>query len=453
LAKVFRRSGIEAGGGGRRWQGAPMLHQPARAVDAARATTRARAAALYMNAAQGRRIVEAWTSALVGRGWQARSQHPDRATAARLNDAFEAMANPVLPLIARSLVRDGEAFVHLRATDGRLTVNVYSDGPFAHLRATEDGGLVPVMLDPAQIDPALTRPLDGGARIEQGIELGPDGDVRAYHVLREVPGTGFAPYETVRIPAADMLHCYDPLFPGQVRGLSWLAPVLLKLADRDALADALLMQAKVGALLTGFVRDPEGGAAGFAGEGGAAGALNVALEPGAMRILPPGADVSFSPQPQGLRDATAFLAATDREIAAGAGLTYEQLTGDLGAANYSSARVGLLDFRRRAEALQRHRIEGQVLRPLWRRWIDVQTLAGLIPADPMAQADHRAVRFIGPGFDWIDPEAQVAAEVLAMQNGLKSREEIVAARGRDIDELDAELARDRARRQPMEASP
>lgn len=429
----LRRRQIEAAGGGRRWQGAPMLHQPARAVDAARATTRARAAALYMNAAQGRRIVEAWTSALVGRGWQARSQHPDRATAARLNDAFEAMATPVLPLIARSLVRDGEAFVHLRATD--------------------DGGIGPQVLDPAQIDPALTRPLDGGARIEQGIELGPDGDVRAYHVLREVPGTGWTSAEALRIPAADMLHCYDPLFPGQVRGLSWLAPVLLKLADRDALADALLMQAKVGALLTGFVRDPEGGAAGFAGEGGAAGALNVALEPGAMRILPPGADVSFSPQPQGLRDATAFLAATDREIAAGAGLTYEQLTGDLGAANYSSARVGLLDFRRRAEALQRHLIEGQLLRPLWRRWIDVQTLAGVIPADAMAQADHRAVRFIGPGFDWIDPEAQVAAEVLAMQNGLKSREEIVAARGRDIDELDAELARDRARRQPMEASP
>jgi lambda family phage portal protein len=170
-----------------------------------------------------------------------------------------------------------------------------------------------------------------------------------------------------------------------------------------------------------------------------------------MRVLPPGADVTFSPQPQGLRDAVAFLAAVDCEIAAGAGITYESLTGDLGAANYSSARVGLLDFRRRAEALQRHLIEGQVLRPLWRRWIAVQVLAGTVPSDPLSLADHLAVRFVAPGWPWVDPEAEVQAEVLAMANGLKSREEIVAARGRDIDELDAELARDRARR-PVEAA-
>jgi lambda family phage portal protein len=428
----MRRRQIEAGGGGRRWQGVPALHNPARATDAARATTRARAAAAYMNTPQGRRVVEAWTAALVGKGWQARSQHPDRDTAAQLNDRFEALANPVLPLVARCLVRDGEAFVHLRATD--------------------DGGLRPEVLDPAQVDAALSRPLDGGGRIEQGIELDRDGNVTAFHVLREPPGTGLLPYETVRIPAPDMLHVFDRAFPGQVRGLSWLAPVLLKLADRDALADALLAQAKIGALLTGFIRDPEGGTAGFAGEAGAGGTLNVALEPGAMRILPPGADVSFTPQPQGLRDAVAFVASIDREIAAGAGITYEALTGDLGAANYSSARVGLLDFRRRAEAYQRHFIETQVLRPLWRRWIAVQVLAGTIPADPVSLADHLEVRFIGPGFDWVDPEAQVAAEIAAINAGLKSREEVVAARGRDIDELDAEIARDRARR-PVEALP
>jgi lambda family phage portal protein len=382
-----------------------------------------------MNTPQGRRIVEAWTSALVGRGWQARSQHPDRDTAARLNDAFEALANPVLPPVARCLVRDGEAFVHLRPTD--------------------DGGLRPEVLDPAQVDASLSRPLDGGGRIEQGVELDRDGNVIAYHVLREPPGSGFAPYETVRIPASDMIHTFDRQFPGQVRGLSWLAPILLKLADRDQLADALVAQAKIGALLTGFIRDPEGGAAGF-DQGASGGQWNVALEPGAMRILPPGADVTFTPQPQGLRDAVSFVASIDREIAAGAGITYEALTGDLGAANYSSARVGLLDFRRRAEALQRHLIEAQVLRPLWRRWIAVQVLAGTVPADPVSLADHLEVRFIGPGFDWVDPEAQVAAEIAAINAGLKSREEVVAARGRDIDELDAELARDRARR-PVEA--
>lgn len=60
-----------------------------------------------------------------------------------------------------------------------------------------------------------------------------------------------------------MLHVFDMLFPGQVRGLSWLAPVLLKLGDRDEASDAMLLQMKVAELMTGFISDPEGGTAGF----------------------------------------------------------------------------------------------------------------------------------------------------------------------------------------------
>lgn len=426
--KLFRRAGVEAGGGGRRWQNVAQLHNPARAMDAARASARARAAAAAINSPQGARIAEQWVSALAGKGWQARSRHPDRDTASRLNAAFEAMANPVLPLLVRSVVVHGEAFALLTVGSG------------IHLR--------PLILSTAQVDASLSRPLDNGGRIEQGIELDASGEVVAYHVLHEPPGTGFAPYETRRITASDMLHVFLQLEPGQLRGLSWLAPVLLKLSDRDQLADALLMQAKTAAMLTGYIRDPEGGAAGFGETGDASGAIDVSLEPGAMRILPPGAEVTFSSPPQGLSQAVDYLAAIDREIAAGTGLPYEALTGDLGRANYSSARVGLLDFRRRAEALQRHLIEAQFLRPLWRRWIEVSQLAGELPAD---DPDLFEVRFIGPGFQWVDPEKEVAAEIAAIEAGLKSREEVVAARGRDIDELDEEIARDR-RRTPQEVT-
>lgn len=79
---------------------------------------------------------------------------------------------------------------------------------------------------------------------------------------------------------------------------------------------------------------------------------------------------------QGLTQAAEFLRSQDREIAAGVGLTYEALIGDLGQANYSSARVGLLDFRRRVEMLQINLIEIQLLRPLWHRWWSVREMAG-----------------------------------------------------------------------------
>jgi lambda family phage portal protein len=156
------------------------------------------------------------------------------------------------------------------------------------------------------------------------------------------------------------------------------------------------------------------------------------------RILPPGADVRFSTPGQGLAQAVDFLRAQDREIAAGAGLTYEALTGDMAQATYSSARVSALDFRRRAEMLHRTVIEAQFLRPLWRRWQEVRALAGdFAPSDLPARL---TVKFVAPGWPWVDPLKEVNADAAAVAAGFKSRQEVIAARGRDPDEVAEELA-------------
>ncbi|WP_417607242.1 phage portal protein [Primorskyibacter flagellatus] len=344
-----------------------------------------------------------------------------------LNDDFEALFLPVLTLAIRALVRDGEAFLRIHVTAGREI----------RLKA----------LPAEQVDPTIHRDLGDGGRIVAGIEFDAEDEVVAYHILPEAPGTPFVTYgEAVRVPAHDVLHLFDPLFPGQVRGLSWMAPVLLKLRDRDEASDALLMQLKTASLITGYVRDPDGTFAGFEGQASSR-ALNVALEPGAMRILPPGADVTFSNPGQGLSQAVDFLRAQDREIAAGTGLTFEALTGDLTQTNYSSARVGLLEFRRRAEMLQKTLIEGQLLRPLWLRWITRRSLADEIDTGGDALSDFLSVRFVAPGWQWVDPRNEVEADVAAIEAGLKSREEVVAGRGRDIDELNEEIARDAGRDQ------
>ncbi|MCA1777289.1 MAG: phage portal protein [Loktanella sp.] len=417
---------IEAGGGGYRWQGWQGVASPEASTLAARRPARERAAAAALNTPAGSRIVEIWTANLVGKGYQARSQHPDRDTARRLNAEFEALANPALPCMARALCRDGEAFVRIvTEPDGSVALN--------HLPAE-------------QIDASLTRDLGDGRRIIAGIEHDADDRVVAYHVMRDAPGATFHTFsEAVRVPASDILHVYDQLFPGQVRGLSWLSPVLLKIRDRDEASDALLMQTKTASLMTGFVTDLEGGTAGFTGpqDGGA---VNVSLEPGAMRILPPGSDVKFSAPPNGLSQAVEFLRSQDREIASGAGLTFEQLTGDLSGANFSSARMGAIEFRRRAEMLQKQLIEQKFLRPLWRQWIAVKVLAGRIPS--IEAEDYGDVRFIGPGWQHVEPLKDANAEIALIGAGLKSREEAVANRGRDIDELDEEIARDTRAAQP-----
>lgn len=420
-APVYAVRQIEAGGGGWRFQGVSMLPAPQQSTLAARGPAKARAAALSMNNPIASRAVEAWAAALVGKGWQVQSQHPDRQLARVLNNDLEALVWPLLPLIARAIVRDGEAFVRILSgpTGFRLSV-----------------------LPADQIDPAMTRDLGGSARIVAGVEFDASEQVTAYHVLPDAPGVAFATYgETLRIPASEILHIFDPIFPGQVRGVTWLAPVLLKLADYDAASDAMLMNLKTQSLFAGFITDDEGGAAGFEGNQ-QGGAVNVSLEPGAMRILPRGTDVKFAQPSGGLSQQVDFIRVQLHEIAAGLGLMYEQISGDLSEANYSSARFGLLEFRRRAEMLQRNLIEGQLLRPLWRRWIDWKALAGEITPEDAASSDYRAVRFVPPGWAWVDPLKEVNAEVRAIEAGLKSRAEVIAGRGRDLDEVDEEIAAD-----------
>ena len=415
------RRSIDAGGGGRRWEGSPWLADPARDMRQARDTARHRAAGMVANDPFAARAVDAWTASLVGGGgWQARSHHPDEAARRRLNSEFEALIGPLLAPVARAIVRDGEAIVHLRVGDD---------------------GLRPRLIPAAQLDSSLTREAESGRRIEQGIELDENEDPVAYHILRPAPGGGLS-LQADRIPAEDILHIFELTHPGQRRGLSWLAPVLLTLRDRSDLRDAILMQAKVAALLTGYVSSPDGGDAGLS-DGGAAsgGAVDLSLEPGAVRVLPPGAHVEMSDPPNGLSQVADMARGIDRNIAAGIGLSYEQLTGDLAEASYSAARSSLLAHRRLADMKRRDLIERQFLRPLWRRWIRVELLRGAVTAET---DDDLAADFIAPGWQWVDPQRESAAALAENEAGVRSKAEIIAARGRDPDEVLAEIAAERA---------
>ena len=101
----LQRHQIEAGGGGRRWQGSPMLNAPQASILAARAPAKAGAAALSMNNPAAARIVETWLAALAGKGWQALSQHPEPAIRRALNNEFEGQMLALVPVVVRALVR------------------------------------------------------------------------------------------------------------------------------------------------------------------------------------------------------------------------------------------------------------------------------------------------------------------------------------------------------------
>ena len=48
-------------------------------------------------------------------------------------------------------------------------------------------------------------------------------------------------------------------------------------------------------------------------------------------------------------------------------------------------------------------------------------------------------------FDYVDPKKDVEAEILAINAGLKSRRQAISERGYDAEQVDAEIAADKAR--------
>lgn len=423
LRRLFRR-GFEGAGSGPRSVASAWATEasPVRSALAARPRLAQRAAYSVQNSPTASAIADVWTTHLVGDGPSVRSAHPDQATRRALEAAWSRFYTrtdllSLLMGVARSLVINGEALIHLQVG--------------------ARGELKPRLLSPEQLDQSITRESENGARIVAGVEFNAAGDVIAYHVLPTIPDLGLpATWTAVRVPAADVLHLFEPKAPGAVRGVSWLAPVLTRLHELDRLEDALVARANTAALFGGFISDPEG-TSGFAS--GKVDPAELSLEPGVMRILPPAASVTFPNVPDS-GDAQTLLRHLTRSIAAGCGLPYELLSGDLSQVNYSSAKLGLESFKRRVTALRASLFTARLLEPLWRRLIVLELLAGRLRVSNLEAAF--AVSFLWPTWAALDPLKEAQADVLLLSAGLRSRAEIIASRGRDVEDVDAELAAD-----------
>jgi len=347
-------------------------------------------------------------------------------------------------LACRSMLEGGECLIRLRP------------------RRVEDGLAVPLqlqLLESEHLPIHLNTDLPSGNAVRSGIEFDALGRRVAYHLYRSHPEDGrLAPMsgqggmETVRVDAREVIHLYRVLRPGQIRGEPWLSRALVKLNELDQYDDAELVRKKTAAMFAGFVtrQNPEDS---LMGEGAANGdgiAL-AGLEPGTLQILEPGEDIKFSDPADVGSSYSEFLRTQFRAVAAAIGITYEQLTGDLTGVNYSSIRAGLLEFRRRCEMVQHGVLVHQMCRPVWAAWMKQAVLSGALDAPgfarggPTRRRQYLAVKWIPQGWQWVDPEKEYKAMLMAIRAGLMSRSEAISANGYDAEDVDREVAADNQR--------
>lgn len=288
------------------------------------------------------------------------------------------------------------------------------------------------VLDPEQLD--VEHNQDAGksrAEIVMGVELDRDRRPAFYHIWDAHPSSTQRG-ERRKIPASDVIHSFLPKVPGQTRGLPMLAPVMLPLRHLDGYVEAELVAARSGAAKPVYITPGED-AMDLMGDVGPE-SIRQEIEPGMVDVLPKGYTVTALDPTHPSGAFGPFIAANLRAIAAGLGISYTSLTGDLSSANYSSARVGLLDERDHWRSLQATLI-AQVVEPIFDRWLAMAAAAGKIPAQAAREDMTQFATWQSRGWQWVDPLKDITALKEAIAIGVASRSDAASESGSDFEDI------------------
>lgn len=434
---------FEAASSGRRTDGWYRLGTDANAAAAGNAlnTLRAQARDLVRNNPWARHGLRRIVANTVGWGIRPKATGPaaDRITQAwrdwaettQCDAAGRLTMYGIQSLVMRTIVESGEILIRRR------------------WRLPEDKLAVPMqlqVLEPDFLDAGRNGVLgDAGGPIIQGVEFDVIGRRAAYWLFDRHPGAlgafgvgaGSLNALSKRVPATDVLHVFDQERAGQVRGPSWFASVDVRLHDFAQFEDATLMKAKIAACMAAFVTDPGDGqtGAGLTGTDPTTGLRTDTFEPGMILSLPPGKDVTVASPPQAT-DHQSYSATALRGIAAGLGVTYEDLTGDYSQVNYSSGRLGRLAHQADVHHWRWNMLIPQFCVPAWSWMLQALLITDQIQALAAAPAEWHPAPM--PMLD-VDKESKAYQQ--RVRNGQMTWPQMVRELGEDPDRMLEEIER------------
>jgi lambda family phage portal protein len=323
-----------------------------------------------------------------------------------------------------------------------------------HWRSLADGLTVPVQIELLEgdlLDRLQTKHLDNGGRIVQGVEFDSKGRRVQYWLHPEHPGELLSSaswttswQQSQPVPASEISHAYEPLRPGQVRGMSHLTPAVASLqAFADYTASELerkRMEACIFASVGGlgdneYAINQE--TSGPALTVDADGVVQEEIQPGLILYPPEGASLDVH-TPGSVGGVAEFRRQQLISIAAGLRLCYTLLTGDLSGTNYSSIRAGLIEFRRFIRAFRQQVLIRLVCRPQWQWSMEAAQLIGRLPMDIRTFP----ARWAPPQFESVDRLKDAQADNWELANATTSPSGVILGRGKIPEEVWRESSKD-----------
>lgn len=277
------------------------------------------------------------------------------------------------------------------------------------------------VLDPDQLDHTYNVEAKAGRNaIIMGVEVDAWGGAVAYHLWPNHPSEAQRRGGRIRVPADQILHNFLTIRAGQLRGVTWFAPILGDLMHLAKYREAEVVAARIAAAKMGFIK----------GGSGQATNESVSVDPGAFVKLGADEEVQFFDpnHPNGNYDA--FDRAIIRSVSSAWRVSYMSTSGDLSQTSFASGRMGWLGEKSFYRSLQERR-ELRYSRPVHRAWLPMAILSGNLDVRG-ALPDLLHADWKGRPFAPIDELKAENADAMRLALGKTSLTDLVEQEGGDL---------------------
>jgi len=361
--------------------------------------------------------LDGFANDLIEYKWYQFSESPEVSETYTMNDLYEA--------IVVGILRDGEVLVQKIKTREGLKLK---------------------FIEPDFLDSRLNKDISDTRQIRMGVEIDRRTLEPLGYWLKNNPYQDALPDQQLqrsqRINAEDMMHIYQPERFGQTRGYPKIASVMTSIKWLNDYRLSELVASKVGASKMGFITSPSGD--GYAESyGGNEYLPQMNFEPGTFDQLPDGYDIKFFDPQHPTSQMPDYDKAMLRTIASGLGVSYASLSGDLTQTSFSSARVGLISERDSFKQMQSFIVHHFAI-PLYREWLLQAITVGDVTL-PITKYDKFAnPTFTSRAYESVDPLKQAQANILNVNQGLATMQDVLAQQGKDVAEHFSEIDSEKA---------
>lgn len=235
------------------------------------------------------------------------------------------------------------------------------------------------------------------------------------------------------IDAKSIIHKFTIEEVGQSRGTPWFNPIAQDLKNFKGYVSAVVVNERVAASKMGFFTKKEDSLDSDAED---TSIETIKVSPGSLTELPTNYDFKDWNPTSGNANFSEVTSTLLRQVAASLNVSYNVLAGDLTNVNYSSIRAGMLSERDSWRILQADHVQS-VLVPIFKEWLIQADLSGKIsiPQGVTIQKIVESARWIGRGWDWVDPLKDIQAILLGVNGGLITRTKALAEKGENYEDV------------------